>query len=98
MHATTHTATPSQQSDAAKLRWLRQRPDERRQATEAAREGRREKLRQQLPPGLDPDEQERRIDELIAIHMRRISRRRNALQRQADALDAEAEQLGVTNG
>ena len=96
MHAPAPGATPAptQQSDAAKKRWLRLGPDERREQTEALRDGRRQKYRDQLPPGLDPDEVERRVDELIAIQMRTVTRRRLAMMRKAKSLADEAAALG----
>lgn len=83
----------SQQADAAKQRWLRLGPGERSDATAVARETRRQNFRDQLPPGLDPDEVERRVDELIAIEMRQMTRRRLTLQRRAKALADEAAAL-----
>jgi hypothetical protein len=87
------SSTATQQSDAAKTRWLKLNPDERRDATEAAREARRQKYRDQLPAGLEPDEVERRVDELIAIHMRQVTRRRLTMLRKAKELAAEADRL-----
>jgi hypothetical protein len=90
MHESVRVTTLTQQSDAAKQRWLKLNSDQRRDATEAAREGRRERYRQQLPPGLDHDEVERRVDELIAIDMRTMARRRHAAEKKANDLAAEA--------
>jgi hypothetical protein len=93
MHDAAHNATPSQQSDAATKRWLRLGPDQRREATEAAREARRQGYRDQLPAGLDPDEVERRVDAWIAADMRTLARRRHAAQRKAKQLADEATAL-----
>jgi hypothetical protein len=93
MHDVAHNATPSQQSDAAKLGWLRLDKPARRVRTDPAREARRQRIRDQLPAGLDPDEIERRVDEFIAIEMRTLARRRHAAEKKAKELAAEAAAL-----
>ena len=74
-------------------RWLRLGPEQRRQATDTAREGRRQKYRDQLPEGLDHDEVERRVDEFIRIEMRMMARRRHAAEKKAKELAAQAGEL-----
>lgn len=93
MARTDPAASPSLQSDIAKSRWIKMSPAERSEATAPAREARFQHFLAQVPEDLDPDERVRRAHELRRIAMRKLTRRRLALLRQAGQLAADAAAL-----